>query len=255
MSQFTERRGRCGLAGLSLLVLGWAPAAWAQASFTNAAAIGITDCPNPCPASGQAASLYPSPVTVSGEAGVVQRVSVTLHGFSHAFTTTSAPIAHNLQFPVALIDPMQPSSAAPNRVRDLTPVTNGSYGTMKIRRRFTNDTGLPVIALRYRVVRITTATGYAVPAGQADLRVLDSTAQSITLTGTSTVTAQALTLQAPPSQAAGGGHNSSLAEGVITTTAPLANGASTVVEFNLGVQTTGNFRFFVNIEGLTVPPQ
>src|ERR1700742_4756038 len=36
-------------------------------SFTNATAITITDCPNPCPASGQAASLYPSPITVSGE--------------------------------------------------------------------------------------------------------------------------------------------------------------------------------------------
>src|SRR5262245_61257749 len=54
-------------------------------SFTNATGITITDCPNPCPASGQAASLYPSPITVSGEVGVVQRVSVTLNGFSHAF--------------------------------------------------------------------------------------------------------------------------------------------------------------------------
>jgi hypothetical protein len=60
------------------------PAA-AQTSFTNATAITITDCPNPCPASGQAASLYPSPITVSGQVGVVQRVSVTLNGFSHAF--------------------------------------------------------------------------------------------------------------------------------------------------------------------------
>src|SRR5262245_8509708 len=54
-------------------------------SFTNATAITLTDCPNPCPASGQAASLYPSPITVSGEVGVVQRVSVTINGFSHAF--------------------------------------------------------------------------------------------------------------------------------------------------------------------------
>jgi hypothetical protein len=69
------------------------------------------------------------------------------------------------------------------------------------------------------------------------------------------VTGQALTLQTPPAQANGGGLNSSLGEGVITTTAPLANGASTVVEFNLGVQTPGQFRFFVNVEALTVPPQ
>lgn len=172
-----------------------------------------------------------------------------------AFTTTSAPIEHNAAMPATLIDLLQPASAAPNRVRDLTPVTNGANGTLKLRRRFTNNTGLPIVALRYRVVAITTLTGAPLPPGQADIRVLNSPTQTITLTDTSTVTGQALTLQTPPAQAAGGGLNSSLAEGVITTTAPLANGASTVVEFNLGVQTTGFFRFFVNVEALTVPPQ
>ena len=172
-----------------------------------------------------------------------------------AYTTTSAPIEHNGQMPATLIDPLQPASAAPNRVRDLTPVTNGANGTLKIRRRFTNNTGLPIVALRYRIVAITTLTGAPLPPGQADLRVLNSPTQTITLTDTSSVTGQALTLQTPAAQASGGGLNSSLAEGVITTTAPLANGASTVVEFNLGVQTTGQFRFFVNVEALTVPPQ
>lgn len=171
-----------------------------------------------------------------------------------AYTTTSAPIEHNGQFTVAIIDPLQPSTAAPNRVRDLTPVTNGANGTLKIRRRFTNNTGLPIVALRYRVAEITTLTTPAVP-GQADLRVLNSPTQTITLTDTTSVTGQALTLQTPPAQASGGGLNSSLSEGVITTTAPLANGASTVVEFNLGVQTSGNFKFYINIEALTVPPQ
>jgi hypothetical protein len=172
-----------------------------------------------------------------------------------AYTTTSAPIAHNGQFPATLIDAMQVSSAAPNRVRDLTPVTNGANGTLKIRRTFTNNTGLPVVALRYRIVGITTITGAPLPVGQADLRVLNSPTQTITLTDTTSVTGQALTLQTPAAQALGGGLNSSLHEGIITTTAPLANGASTVVEFNLGVETPGNFRFRVNIEGLTVPPQ
>lgn len=172
-----------------------------------------------------------------------------------AYTTTSAPIEHNGEFSVAIIDPLQASSAAPNRVRDLTPVTNGANGTLKIRRRFTNNTGLPVVALRYRIADITTMTGGSVPGGQADLRVLNSPTQTITLTDTTSVTGQALTLQTPPAQASGGGLNSSLAEGVITTTAPLANGASTVVEFNLGVQTPGQFRFYVNVEALTVPPQ
>src|SRR5947207_7440699 len=39
------------------------------ASYTNSTAITITDCPSPCPASGQAASLYPSPLTAAGEVG------------------------------------------------------------------------------------------------------------------------------------------------------------------------------------------
>jgi len=76
-----------------------------------------------------------------------------------------------------------------------------------------------------------------------------------TVRTTASLTGQALTLQTPAAQASGGGLNSSLAEGVITTTNPLANGSSTVVEFNLGVQTPGLFRFYVNVEALTVPPQ
>jgi subtilisin-like proprotein convertase family protein len=172
-----------------------------------------------------------------------------------SYTTTASPIQNNANFAVAIIDPMQSSSAAPNRVRDITPVTNGANGTLKIRRRFTNNTGLPVVALRYRVVTITTLTLGTTPPGQADVRALNSPTQTITLTDTSSVTAQALTLQTPAAQASGGGLNSSLAEGIITTSAPLANGASTIVEFNLGVQVTGNFRFLVNIEALTVPPQ
>ena len=119
----------------------------------------------------------------------------------------------------------------------------------------TGNTGFAVVALRYRVVAITTLTSAAVPGGQADIRVLNSPAQSITLTDSTSVTSQALTVQEPAAQGEGGGLNSTLAEGVITTTAPLANGASTIVEFNLGVQTIGDFRFLVNIEALTVPPQ
>jgi hypothetical protein len=172
-----------------------------------------------------------------------------------AYTTSSAPSQKNAAFAVTNIDPMQLSTAAPNRVRDYTPVTNGANGTLKFRRQFTNNTGFAVVALRYRVVSLTTLTSASVPAGQADLRVLNSTAQPITLTDTSTVTAQALTVQTPAAQVNGGGLNSTLAEGVITTIAPLANGASTAVEFNLGVQTPGSYRFRVNIEALTVPPQ
>lgn len=37
-----------------------------------------------------------------------------------AYTTSSAPIQKNGMFGAAIIDPMQPASVAPNRVRDLT---------------------------------------------------------------------------------------------------------------------------------------
>lgn len=171
------------------------------------------------------------------------------------FTTSGAPIESNANVAASLIDPMQTSAAAPNRVRDFTPVTNGANGTLKLRRKFTNNTGRPIIALRYRIVNITTLTGGAVAPGVADLRVLNSPTQTITLTDASTVTSQALTLQIAEIQPNGGGLNSTLSEGVITAMAPLANGASTIVEFNLGVQVPGNFRFYINIEALTVPMQ
>lgn len=172
-----------------------------------------------------------------------------------SYTTSTAPIQKNAGFTVTVIDPLVGQNTVPNRLRDTTPVTNGATGTLKIRRRFTNNTGLPVVALRYRIVDITTLTLGGTPPGQADVRALDSPTQSITLTDTSSVTAQALTLQTPAAQVNGGGLNSTLTEGIITTSAPLANGASTIVEFNLGVQLPGTFRFFVNIEALTVPPQ
>jgi hypothetical protein len=48
----------------------------------------------------------------------------------------------------------------------------------------------------------------------------------------------------------GGGFNSSLAINAITLAAPLAPGASLNLQFLLGIQQTGNFRFYLNIEAL-----
>lgn len=171
-----------------------------------------------------------------------------------AYTTTGAPLHTGTGLDSDVIDPDQSAADAPNLVIDATPVTNGANGTMKFRRKYTNTSGLPFIAMRFRIVGITTRTGGAVPVGSADLRVLNSPTQTITLTDSSTITSQALTLQTPAAQALGGGLNSSLGEGVITTTAPLANGASTYVEFNFGVETDGDYLVTVLAEGLTVPP-
>jgi len=48
----------------------------------------------------------------------------------------------------------------------------------------------------------------------------------------------------------GGGHNSSLSAGTITLPTPLQPGQSINLQFLLGVQQTGSFKFFFNIEAL-----
>jgi hypothetical protein len=159
----------------------------------------------------------------------------------------ASPIQRNATIKATLIDPQQASTNPPNRVRDFTPVTNGASGTLNIRRKFTNSTGAAVTRLRFRIVDITTATA---PAGQADLRALTSTTATVTITGGGSVTVQGLTLETPPTQANGGGMNSTVVAGTVTVGTPLANGASINVQFQLGVQQAGSFRFFINVEAL-----
>jgi hypothetical protein len=162
---------------------------------------------------------------------------------------TSSPIERGNLFGIALVDPLVASSAAPNRVRDTTPFGPFSSGTLEFRRRFTNNTGQPVIRLRFRIVDITT---YFTPAGSgiADLRALSSGSVSVSVTGGGTVTVQGTTLDEPPFHFFGGGYNSALSVGTITLSSPLAAGDSVNVRFLLGVAQPGAFRFFVNIEAL-----
>ncbi len=185
---------------------------------------------------------------VSTDAGNYGGVQSTLGAPSPE--NTASPIQRNAQIKPSLVDPVAGSAAAPNRERNLTPCgANCALGTLTIRRRFTNNTGLSVTRLRFRIVDITTL-GNGV-AGQADLRALDSLNGVVTVTGGETVQVRGLTVeQAGIPQPSGGGMNSSLAVGVITVSQPLAPGASVNVEFKLGVQIGGNFRFFVNVEAL-----
>jgi hypothetical protein len=155
-----------------------------------------------------------------------------------------------------LLDSNFGAPTAPNRVRNLTPVTNGANGTLSIRRRFVNNTGAPVTRLRFRIVDISTVS---VPGGIADLRALTSAdlpplvitdSGTCTAAGQSTpctITVRGTTLETPPAQANGGGNNSTL---TVTLGTPLAAGASINVQFLLGVQQTGSFKFFFNIEAL-----
>jgi hypothetical protein len=64
------------------------------------------------------------------------------------------------------------------------------------------------------------------------------------------VTVQGLTMEQPPTQASGGGLNSSLAVGTITTGTPLAAGSSVNVQFLFGVVQGGPFRVFITVEAL-----
>jgi hypothetical protein len=169
----------------------------------------------------------------------------------------------NLNIAALLVDATKASTVAPNRVRDFTPVTNGSQGTLTIGRRFVNNTGAPVTRLRFRIVDFSSLGGPP-PAGIADLRALDSLTitvsginDSATCAATGTpatapcsVTVFGTTLEQPPTQSLGGALNSSLGAGTITVPTPLAPGQSINLQFRLGVQATGSFKFFFNVEAL-----
>lgn len=148
-----------------------------------------------------------------------------------------------------LIDPQctgfgTPSSAC-QRVRTANGAnpTNAAFGTLLIRRRFTNTTQQSVSRVRFRVVDITTL-GNVAP-GESDLRVLNSTGGTLTRVDNTTVSLTPLTLETTPTQPVGGGLNS-----ILKLATPLASGAFVDIEFKLGVMTNGAFRFFIIVEAL-----
>ncbi|MET0648921.1 MAG: hypothetical protein ABW208_20105, partial [Pyrinomonadaceae bacterium] len=160
-----------------------------------------------------------------------------------------------------LLDGAKPSSAVPNRSRAFTsdPVNNSTFGTLTIRRRVVNNTGGNVTRLRFRIIELTTFPSPG--GGQADLRartgVIEPSIGPVNDPATCSpnptpcnVAVQATTLEEPPAQPNGGGYNSSLAAGTITLATPLANNASLNVNFLLGIQTTGTFRFLIIVEAL-----
>jgi hypothetical protein len=175
----------------------------------------------------------------------------------------ASPLQRSATIKASLVDPAQSANVTPNRIRDtnsytdgLTPSTpNGvpgtpyTLGTLLIRRKFTNNTAAPVTRLRFRVVDISTTN--APPPGQADVRALTSATQpSVTITGGGTIVVNGLTLEQVPTQARGGGLNSSLAAGTVTVGTPIAVGSSINVNFLLGVATGGSYRFFIIVEAL-----
>ena len=167
----------------------------------------------------------------------------------------SSPAQRNAEIPAALLDPLQTAAGSNNRFRDATPnqvVCNGNcpFGTLSIRRTYTNNTGQPVTRLRFRIVDITAGAGLP---GTADLRAITS-ADIIVNTTSGPVQVRGTTLETPPAQPDGGALNSSLLVGAINLGAPLGTtppNNKVSVQFLLGIRATGNFRFLVNVESLS----
>jgi hypothetical protein len=171
----------------------------------------------------------------------------------------ASPIQRNAQILSALLDPAATSSASPNRVRNLLDVgANQQFGTLTIRRTFTNNTGGSVTRLRFRIVDITTFNSPDAGPTIADLRLLDSSDAAV---GTSlgTLNVEGSTLELPPIPLLGGGlnhvYNISLLpedglDPLVAGVCPVGDTCSVNVQFRLGVMQTGIFRFFINIEAL-----
>ena len=150
---------------------------------------------------------------------------------------------------IGLVDGGVPANAMPNYVRNLVsdPINNSTFGTIDIRRRLTNKTGAPITRLRVRIIDLTT---FPAPGGTADLRARSSNAVIVSLSGGGTSLVRGTTLVQPPTQANGGGFNSSMSAGAVTLAAPLNPNGSIDLRFLFGVQQQGKYNFCAVIETL-----
>ncbi|HWS87296.1 MAG TPA: hypothetical protein VN282_10045 [Pyrinomonadaceae bacterium] len=167
----------------------------------------------------------------------------------------SSPVVRNSQLAVTNIDPGVGTSSPPNRVRSFTsdPSNNSLFGTLLFRRTVTNTTGSPVTRLRFRLIDVTTRPA---PSDYADLRARTSGSAVVLITGpngacpANTCAVEGTTLEAPPAQPLGGGFNATLSAGAVTLATPIPPGGQINVQFLVGVQQTGTFKFFLNVEAL-----
>ncbi len=149
----------------------------------------------------------------------------------------------------SLLDAGAGQGSPANLFRDPTVVPNGAFGTITFRRTFTNNTGADLPRLRYRIVNITTTP---VTGPNADLRAINSSTGSVTLSGGGSVTVNGTTIETPPAQLVGGAFNSSYSANGIALATPLLSGASVNLAFTVGVQTTGTYNFCLEAEGVPV---
>ncbi len=158
------------------------------------------------------------------------------------------PVNKTAQMKSSLLDPGVSSTSSPNQVRDATPGVAGTptaFGTLTLRRYFTNTTGGAVTRVRLRVTNITTTNSPGAGTSQADVRALTSAAESITVNGVA-VDVRKLTLEEPPAQSKGGGYNASLLFDLPG--GSLANGDKVAVNIKLGVAKGGTYRLAYTVE-------
>jgi hypothetical protein len=216
--------------------------------------VGCTTGGNPRDADDNASDFMFASTDGSAVAGVTQRLG--------------APGPENLSSPVrrdtsgvfvTLLDSTKSSGVEPNRHRDFAAGANATFGTLSVRRRVTNMTGQPVTRLRFRIVEMTTFPNTV--GGEADLRALSSSSVSVMSIGDAgtcgspaatpcTLTVEGTTLDSTPAQPDGGGYNSTLSAGTVTLAQPLNNNAAVNLQFLLGIEATGRFRFYIIVEAL-----
>ena len=157
-----------------------------------------------------------------------------------------------------LLDPNVAVSLPPNRVRDYADVgPNKSLGTILLRRTIYNLGTKTITQLRFRVIEMTTMHSPLYTTGaQADLRLLDST-ELLVPTSKGNVNVKGATVGTPV-KTMGSGFNSS----IITLHNPLVPcngdmntpGCSVSLQFKLGVEASGYFRFYTNVDGIEAAP-
>jgi hypothetical protein len=141
-----------------------------------------------------------------------------------------------------------------NAARNVTPdpAHESTFGTVEIRHKFTNVTGLPISNLRFRIVDI---SSFPSPFGVADLRPMTSINSNATLSaaaGGQTISVQGTNLPQPPLQPNGGGVNSVFNATGINAANPLPAGSGVNLRFVFGVQQVEKYRVALSVESYPV---
>jgi uncharacterized repeat protein (TIGR02543 family) len=167
---------------------------------------------------------------------------------------SQSPVNRTSQLKSSLIDPNNGSLAGENAKRVTASGGAGTptaFGTLTLRRRFTNTTGGEVSRLRIRISNITTTHSPGPGSSQADIRALTSIEENVSVTINDTpieINVRKATLEEPPTQAKGGGYNATLLVDVPGGT--IADQAAVVVNLTFGVAKGGSFSLAYVVEAV-----